>query len=99
MDMEMLLISSEEPFVTVRSSAFPSKRGFVKRSALPFGRAKYISGINPPTTWLSAVAAAAPKSPSGKTATSSASSTMLVTPDATVTYRPACGRSAAMKKL
>ena len=45
------------------------------------------------------VAMAAPATPQWNTAMNSASSTMLVTPAATVIHRPSLGFSAAMRKL
>ena len=52
------------------------------------GRRKYTSGMTPPTNWLRMVARAAPSAPHCSTATNRASSAMLVTPAAMVTYRP-----------
>ena len=84
-DMETLLINSDEPLPQVFRSALPSNLNFTRRSRLVFSREKYTSGITPPINSLIAVAAAAPVTPSGMTATSSASSIMFATPEATVT--------------
>ena len=70
-----------------------------RRSRLLLGRRKYTSGSTPPTHWLRPVAMAAPATPHLNTAMNRASSTMLVRPAATVTFRPSLGFSAAMKKL
>ena len=94
-----MLISSEEPLVHVLSNAEPLALNRVSLSRLPCLNAKYISGITAPTAWLIAVAAAAPINPHPSTPTNSTSSTILVTPAATVTASPRLGRSAVMKKL
>ena len=94
----MLLISSEEPLVQVLSSTFLSKRHLTNLKRLLFLRQKYKSGIAPPKNWLIAVAAAAPLSPNGKTATKSASSTIFAIPAAAVTKRPSRGLPAVAKR-
>ena len=98
--MEMLLINSDEPFVQALSIAFPSKLHRPRRRMLSFSRPKYISGTRPPTVSLSAVAAAAPASlySCGRSITNTASITMFVTPDITVTVRPRRGFSAVTQK-
>ena len=97
-DMETLLINSDEPFVQVLSSTLPSNLNFTRRRRLSFLRAKYTSGTTPPINSLIAVAAAAPVTPSGITPTSRASRIMFATPDATVTYRPSLGFSAVANR-
>ena len=98
-DMEILDISSEEPLTQAFSRAGPLKLVLVRPRALVLGRLKYSSGRIPPTTWLRAVAMAAPSRPHRNTATNRASSAMLVMPAATVTARPSWGFSAVTKKL
>ncbi len=98
--MEMLLMNSDEPFTHARSRILPSKRHLPSRRILLFFLAKYSSGTPPPTTWLRAVATAAPASlySCGREITSTASSTMFVMPDRTVTPSPSFGFSAVTQK-
>lgn len=98
-DEEMLLISSDEPLPQAARIGRTRRRVGDRRSRLVLGCRKYTSGSTPPTHWLRPVASAAPATPHLNTAMNRASSTMLVTPAATVTFRPSLGFSAAMKKL
>ena len=98
-DEEMLLISSDEPLPQAARIGRIRRRVGDRRSRLVLGCRKYTSGSTPPTHWLRPVASAAPATPHLNTAMNRASSTMLVTPAATVTFRPSLGFSAAMKKL
>ena len=98
-DIEIFDISSDEPFAHDFKTAFMSKRVFPSLKRLLFGQKKYITGTTPPTTWLAAVAAAAPAIPHLNSATKSASQTIFIIPDTTVITSPSWGFSAATKKL
>ena len=88
-DMEILLISSDEPLPQMRPSARPSKRKRVDAARLWFhfrgnrGRQQPADALAP-ATWRRP----RPRCPQRNTPTNSASSTMFVTPAATVTARP-----------
>ena len=94
---EMLLISSDEPLAHDRSSGCTSNSVQRRRRGLLLLNRKYISGTTPPTVWLMPVAIAAPAMPQRNTPTNSASSTMFVTPAASVISKPNFGRSAAIR--
>lgn len=97
-DMDTLLINSDDPLEQVFSRARRSIRHLPSRSRLLLGRTKYTRGRLPPMNWLRAVAAAAPAAPQENTATNRASSTILVTPAATVIYSPSRGFSAVANR-
>ena len=94
--MEILLINSDEPLVQALKITLLLNWLLPRRRMLLFSRLKYTRGTAPPTTWLSAVAAAAPDSlySCGSRITRTASRTMLVRPDSTVTASPSFGLSA-----
>ena len=91
--IETLLINSDEPFVAAFTIALPSKRVEVSFKRLEFFLKKYTRGATPPTSWLIAVAIAAPASlySCGRSMTKTASKTMFVTPEDIVTASPKWG--------
>ena len=95
-----MLMSSEAPLPQAWSRGWASIGVKLKCKALPFSLfRKNTMGITAPTVWLRPVARAAPARPQRNTPTSSASSTILVTPALTVAASPSRGFSAAIRKL
>ena len=84
-------MNSDAPLDAALPSILISNLNFVNLKRLVFFFIKYTTGIAPPTSSLIEVASAAPTSPHLNPATKSASSAILVTPAATVTYRPSLG--------
>ena len=96
---EALDTISEDPLPALCSSMRQWSLGRTKCRRLVFFRAKYSSGIKPPTAQPMDVAMAAPAMPHWNTAMNSQSSTILVTPLAMVSAMPSLGFSAVMKNV